>query len=265
VPVIGDIENIATCIGEGTSQTSTDISSTNQATLGAYSYKTPRFVASIEAFQDMDTALNTMELFKQFTSSRLARGIAKDLVIGNGSSKPEGLLPSLEAVGVPYVTASGSADNTGGSESGATTLGTADFAAALENLDQAYIDSPKCAWFMNRKTLVSASSILNKFGDNLNLVQWVDGEPFIYGVPVKICPSLGNIGASNVPVVLGDGTYWATGLVTDEKSGIRVYTEASGLVEQGNVGMSCFMRADGDLLYTDTSRPAPFTYIRNHS
>jgi len=44
-------------------------------------------------------------LFRQFTSSRLARGIAKDLVIGNGSSKPEGLLPSLEALGVPFVAA----------------------------------------------------------------------------------------------------------------------------------------------------------------
>ena len=163
------------------------------------------------------------------------------------------------------MTASGSAGNTGGSETGATTLGTADFTAALENLDQAYIDSPKCAWFMNRKTLVTVASITNKFGDNLNLVQWVDGKPFIYGVPVKICPSLSNIGVSNVPVILGDGTYWATRLVTDEKSGIRVYTEATGLVEQGNVGMSCFMRADGELLYTDTSSPAPFTYIRNHS
>ena len=265
VPVIGDIENVATCIGEGLSQTSTDISATNQATLTAYSYKTPRFVASIESFQDMDTAISTVELFKQFTASRLARGIAKDLVIGNGSSKPQGLLPSLEAVGVPFVTASGSAGNTGGSETGATSLGTADFAAALENIDQAYVDSPKCAWFMNRKTLVTVASITNKFGDNLNLVQWVDGEPFIYGVPVKFCPSLSNIGASNVPVILGDGTYWATRLVTDEKSGIRVYTEATGLVEQGNVGMSCFIRADGELLYADSSSPAPFTFIRNHS
>jgi len=86
-----------------------------------------------------------------------------------------------------------------------------------------------------------------------------------YGVPAKIFPSFDNIGASNVPVVLGDGTYWAIRLVTDEKSGIRVYTEATGLVENGNVGMSCFMRADGELLYTDTGSPAPFTYIRNHS
>jgi HK97 family phage major capsid protein len=96
-------------------------------------------------------------------------------------------------------------------------------------------------------------------------VQWVDGEPFIYGVPVKICPSMDNIGAANTLVVLGDGTYWCTRLVTDEDAGIRVYSEATGLVEYGNVGLSCFVRADGDLLYTDTNSPAPFTYIRNQS
>jgi HK97 family phage major capsid protein len=173
-----------------------------------------------------------------------------------------GITVTYLGVRLRRLTASGSAGNTGGNESGVQSLGSGDFATALENLDQPYIDSPKCAWFMNRKTLVTVSSIVNKFGDSLNLVQWVDGEPFIYGVPVKICPSLDNIGASNVPVILGDGTYWATRLVTDEKSGIRVYT---GLVEQGNVGMSVFARADGELLYSDTGSPSPFTYIRNHS
>jgi HK97 family phage major capsid protein len=144
-------------------------------------------------------------------------------------------------------------------------LGSADFAAAIDEIDQAYLESPKCAWFMNRKTLNKVSNIVNKFGNLLNLVQYVDGQPFIYGIPVRICPSMDSVGASNVPVVLGDGTYWATRLVNDENSGIRVYSEATGLVEYGNVGLSCFMRADGELLYSDLSSPPPFTYIRNHS
>ncbi|HEY2120821.1 MAG TPA: phage major capsid protein [Candidatus Acidoferrum sp.] len=265
VPLIGDIENVATVVGEAGTQTPTDISATGQAILTAYSYKTPRFVASLESFQDVDESLSVVKLFKSFTADRLARGIAKDLVTGNGSSKPLGLVPSLEAVGVPFVTASGSSGNTGGSETGATTLGSADFAASLENLDEAYAQSPKCAWLMTRKTLVTVSSIINKFGNQLNLVQWVDGEPLIFGVPVRICPSMDQIGASNVPVVLGDLTYWCTRLVIDEKSGIKVYNEADGLVEYGKIGMSCFVRADGELLYKDTNSPAPFTYIRNHS
>jgi HK97 family phage major capsid protein len=222
-------------------------------------------VFSIESFQDIDEAIGNINLFKQVTASRLARGIAKHLVIGDGSSKPLGLIPSLEAVGVPSVTASGSAVNTGGSETGANSLGSEDFSAALALLDEGYVASAKCAWFMNKKTLANISGIVTKYGRLLNLIQYENGKPSIFGIPVKICPSMDNIGASAVPVVLGDGTYWATRLVADENSGIRVYSEATGLVEFGNVGMSCFMRADGELLYSDTNSPAPFTFIRNHS
>jgi HK97 family phage major capsid protein len=264
-PVLGDIENLATVVDEAGTQTSTNISTTGQGVLGAYSYKTPRMVFSIESFQDIDEAIGNINLFKQVTASRLARGIAKHLVIGDGSSKPLGLIPSLEAVGVPSVTASGSAVNTGGSETGANSLGSEDFSAALALLDEGYVSSAKCAWFMNKKTLANISGIVTKYGRLLNLVQYENGKPSIFGIPVKICPSMDNISASAVPVVLGDGTYWATRLVTDENSGIRVYSEATGLVEYGNVGMSCFMRADGELLYTDTNSPAPFTSIRNHS
>jgi HK97 family phage major capsid protein len=265
VPVLGDIENVATVVDEAGSQSSTNISSTGQGTLGAYSYKTPRMVFSQESFQDIDEAIGAINLFKQVTADRLARGIGKHLVAGDGSSKPQGLVPSLVAVGVPSVVASGAANNTGGAETGANSLGSADFAAAIDEIDQAYLESPKCAWFMNRKTLNKVSNIVNKFGNLLNLVQYVDGQPLIYGIPVRICPSMDSVGASAVPVVLGDGTYWATRLVNDENSGIRVYSEATGLVEYGNVGLSCFLRADGELLYTDTGSPAPFTYIRNHS
>jgi HK97 family phage major capsid protein len=118
---------------------------------------------------------------------------------------------------------------------------------------------------MNHKTLATVSGIVNKFGDQLNLVKYVDGKPFIYGVPVKICPSMDNIGVSNVPVVLGDLSYWATRLIVDDIAGIKVFTEAPGLVENGNVGLRTFVRAHGALLFTDTGSPSPFVYIRNHS
>ncbi len=44
-------------------------------------YKTPRMVFSIESFQDIDEAISNINLFKQVPASRLARGIAKHLVI----------------------------------------------------------------------------------------------------------------------------------------------------------------------------------------
>jgi HK97 family phage major capsid protein len=219
----------------------------------------------MEAFQDLDASLNAISLFKRFSADRIARGVGADLVTGNGTGKTLGLIPSLVALGVVPVTAAGAAVNTGGAETGANSLGSNDFAAAYSALDAAYLSSDKVAWLMNHKTLATVSSIVNKFGNQLNLVQYVNGVPTIYGVPVKICPSMDNIGVSNVPVVLGDLSYWATRLVVDDMAGIKVFTEAPGLVENGNVGLRTFVRAHGALLYTDTGSPSPFAYIRNHS
>ena len=104
----------------------------------------------------------------------------------------------------------------------------------------------KCAWFMNKKTLANISGIVTKYGRLLNLVQYENGKPSIFGIPVKICPSMDNIGVSAVPVVLGDGTYWATRLVTDENSGIRVYSEATGSLNTETSGCraSCALTAN---------------------
>jgi HK97 family phage major capsid protein len=265
VPVADDTENVASVVSEAGSQTIVDIDATGHAVLGAYSYSTPRFVVSMEAFQDLDSSLNAVALYKRFSADRIARGVGADLVNGNGVDKPLGLIPALEALGVSPVTAAGAASNTGGSETGANSLGSEDFQAAYSALSSAYLASDKVAWLMNHSTLASIAGIVNKFGDQLNLVQYIGKKPFIYGIPVKLCPSMDSIGASNVPVVLGDLSYWATRLIVDDMAGIKVYTEAPGLVENGNVGLRTFVRADGVLLYKDTNSPSPFVMIRNHS
>ncbi len=266
VPVAGDVENVASVIGEAGSQTTVDIASTNHAVLGAYSYATHRYVASLEAFEDLEGTLSVVELFKKFSADQLARGIGADLVNGSGVGKPLGLLGALTAAGISPIIASGSSSNTGGSETGQTTLGSNDFAAAVKALDDAYLSSSKCAWLMNRRTLMVIASVISKQGLQMDLVKWDgDGKAFIYGLPVKICPSLPDIAASSTPVVLGDLTYWATRLIVGDDAGIRVYTEAPGLIEKGDIGLKTFVRADGHLLYTDTGSPAPFTFIQQHS
>jgi HK97 family phage major capsid protein len=265
VPTFDDTENVASVVSEAGSQTSVDIDATGQAVLGAYSYRTPRFVCSLEAFDDIEGGVNIIEMFKTFSADRLARGIGADLVVGNGSGKTLGLIPSTEALGVNPVVASGSSANDGSTSTGANSLGTDDFVAAFNSLDDAYANSPKAAWLMNRKTLATVSGIKNKMGDLLNFVKYIDGVPTILGIPVKICPSMDNIGVSNVPVVLGDLSYWATRLIVDDISGIKIYREAPGLVENGNVGFRTFVRAHGTLLYSGAAVQSPFQFIRNHS
>lgn len=266
IPLMSDVEHIAAVVSESGSQTTVDIASADQAVLGSYSYSTNRWVVSMEAFQDAANGISILDLFKASMASQLARGIGKDMVTGNGTAKPLGLIPSLEAVGAPVITAAGSNANDGDGLSGANSLGSQDFTAALQTIDSAYLSSPKCAFFMSNKTLNYLAGLLNKFGGPLGLVQFDgNGQARIFGINVRICPSMDSIGASNYPVVLGDGSYWATRLSVAADSGIRVYTEAPGLIDNGNVGLRTFVRADGELLYKDSSAPSPFVLIQNHS
>jgi HK97 family phage major capsid protein len=264
VPTADDTENVATLTSEAGSRSSVDIAGTGQVTLGAYSFSSPRFVVSMEAFQDLDESLSAINLAKKFFADRLARGIGNYLINGSGSSQPTGLLEALSTLAAPVITAAGSSGNDGAAATGANSLGSADFQAALSALDDAYASSTKCAWAMNKKTFAAVSGQVDKYGNILDLVRYIDGVPTVFGIKVIICPSVPNIGASNVPVVLGDFSYFATRIVTDQNTGIRVYKEATGLVEAGKVGLGTFLRADSNVLWQG-SGPSPFVQIRNHS
>jgi HK97 family phage major capsid protein len=265
VPTANDTATVASVISEGSADSVVDIDSTGHQTLGAYTYRTPRFVASLEAFEDMEGTLSTVNLLREFSADRLARGIGKDLINGDGSSKPLGLANAILGQGCPIVTAAGSVVNDGSSATGANSLGSPDFADAIQQLDDSYAQSPKAAFFMNKKTLATLEALVDKVGRPLRLVNYDQGWPCIMGFRVRICPSMDNIGASKIPVILGDGRYWVTRLVVDDQSGIRIYREAPGLIENGKIGFRTFVRADGSMLYTDSSAPSPFVAIQNHS
>jgi HK97 family phage major capsid protein len=265
IPTMDDTSNDASAVGESSAASAIDIGSIGQGKLGAYRYMSRYYPVSLEAFQDMDSALTVVKVFTRFTATSLARGIGRDLVIGDGTNKILGLIPSLEAAGAPVVTAAGSAANTGGSETGANSIGSADFAAALSTLDSAYAESPSIAWLMNRSTLNIVAGIVTKQGLPLGLVKYDDnGKATIHGIRVAICPSMDSIGVSNIPVVLGDLSYWATRIVTPTSDdNVGIFREEAGLIEYGKVALRSFVRADGELLWS--TGPSPFVVMRNHS
>jgi HK97 family phage major capsid protein len=265
VPVANDTNEVATVIAEGTQDSIVDLDSTGHAVLGAYTYRSPRFVVSREAFEDMEGTLSTVNLLREFAADRLSRGIAADLISGDGSGKPLGLVSSIIGQGCPIVTASGSAVNDGSAATGANSLGSPDFAAAIKELDDAYVQNPKVAWFMNKKSLATLEALVDKVGRPLRLVTYDQGWPCIMGIRVRIAPSMDDIGVSKIPVVLMDGAYWITRLVTDETSGIRAYSEAPSLAEQGKIAFRVFARADGVLAYVGGGAPSPAVAIQNHS
>jgi len=265
VPMLGDIEVSASVAGEGSSRSVSAISATDHAKLNTYTYDSKRWVVSLESLQDLVGALSVSNLANSVFASRLARGISRDLLAGDGVNKPLGLLTALSNIGVTPVTAQGSAANDGSSATGANSLGSADFTNLIATLDNAYLESPRCAFVMNRRTLAAVAGLTDKVGNLLNLVKYVGKKPYIYGIPAKVSPSMPDIGPSNVCVLLGDFNYWCTRLVTaDETDGIGLYTykESDSLIEAGNVGISCFSRAGGALLWSDTGSPSPIIPLR---
>jgi HK97 family phage major capsid protein len=268
IPVASDVENIAVVVGEhDQSNTEVDIASVSQKVLGAYSYITPRMVVSLEAFQDLPASFSAVSLFKRFVYDRVARGVSADMLNGNGVGKTLGLLPSLEALGTVPVVASGAfaVGEDFPDYTAANSIGPQDLANLLAALDPAYLASPKCAWLMNNSTLGFLNGLTDTIGRPIEIVKYFNGTPSIYGIPVKVSPSMPGIGVSQTPVILGALDYWITRLVVGEDSGIQVFSEAPGLAENGAVALRFFIRADGTLAFNDVNAPAPMVMLRNHS
>jgi HK97 family phage major capsid protein len=269
IPTYGDIENVASVVAEAadTASSEANISAPGKADSVVYSYRSPLWRISVEAVSDVEAMGGYMEMFKAFAADRIARGAARDLVNGNGSGKPLGIIPALLAAGVSPTTAVGSAQNTGGSEDGTNSIGSKDIAALYFSVNEAYRNNPKTAFFMNDSTRTYLASIVTKQG--LPLVNWQGGEAFIYGKPVRISPSMDNIGPSNHPVLFGDGSYWLSRNVVDTSDEPMTYVqlvkEAPGLPEIGAVALRMFCRWGGTLLYNDVNSPAPFGVLQNHS
>jgi HK97 family phage major capsid protein len=261
----GDTENVAQLVSEGNLANEQDLSSVGGVMIGAYTFRTPTFHASIESLLDVEMAGGLVELFKKFSAERIALGVGSYLVNGQGPTvkQPTGLLNAIETLEGNSVVAAGSSKNTGGAETGATSVGSADIANLFYALDEAYRDSPKCAWLMSSGTLGKLAAITTQQG--LPIVQWQGPEAWILGKPVRISPSMPSIGAQNIPILFGDLSYFCVRCSVDPITRVQLYREAPGLIERGKIGLRAYVRYDSALLFGDTGSPAPIVYLENHS
>ena len=264
IPTLGDIENVATVVGEGSDQSSneTDPHTPGAKLVGAYSFRSPLWRFSIEAMQDVEAASGIIGLFKQFATDRVSRGASKLLINGNGTNEPLGLITSCISAGISPIVASGSSGNTGGSETGVNSVGSADLAALIYAVDEAYRHDSRCVFLMNDNTRVYLGKLVDKYGRPI--MQWQGSDAWILGYRVLTSPSMNSIGSGNIPVLFGNLGYWCTRCVMDNTK-IQLVKEAPGLIEQGELGLRLWTRYDGSLLYTDSGSPAPFALLQNQT
>jgi HK97 family phage major capsid protein len=98
------------------------------------------------------------------------------------------------------------------------------------------------------------------------LIDWVNGAKTLFGFPIKICPSLPNIGAATFgTIVAGDWSYWMTRLVNPmDDGGVQIFSERYS--ELGKVALRMVGRADGGIAWgADSNSTCPFAVLVQHS
>jgi len=262
LPLTNDTGVEAVVITENTKDSAEDIDAINQAVTDVFTYRTPKIVTTIEFDQDALVDYN-LSLLERFFAERIARGVGKDLVTGNGSGKCLGLVPALEALSVVPTIAQGSNANDGISgNNGTNSIGSDDLASLFFSVPARYRASSKAAWLMNDSTLQFIAGLKDKFG-GLVFPEARLSQPLIYGKPVYVSPSMDSIGAGKIPVVFGDLSRWMTRYVKGS-SYVRNYREVPGVVEYGLTAWAAFARYGGQLLMSNATLSA-LNYIQNHT
>jgi len=258
VPAFDDVASAATILNENTSVGEVDIANFGITQFRSYKFATGKIIVSLELEQD-NALFPWASLFTRVFSKRFARGIGAYLVNGSGTNQPTGIIPAGLASGATIVVASGSANNTGGSETGATSVGTADLAKLYGSLNAAY--RPGAVFAMNDSTLIYLMELVDKYGTPI--IKLVNGLPTLYGKPIAVCPSMPGLTATSNSIVFYNPDYF----IQRREPGscyIRRYTQAPGLAENYSVAYQAFLRTDSNLIAPNSSY-VPVAILQNHS
>jgi len=199
------------------------IPAVNAEMLNRYTYRLT-LAGSFEFLEDSAAYGSADAALARAIGIGFARGIGADLVTGDGSTGPQGVL-------------------TGAFDSGITTavagvLSLTDFTNIFFSLNKIYRDSPKCAWVMADATY---KAVLNsKDSSNRPLFPLVNDELRILGKNVLVAPSMPS-SAGSKGIVFGD---LANYYVHSSSLFIQRRTQYPGLVEYGKTAWTALQMVD---------------------
>jgi HK97 family phage major capsid protein len=182
----------STKVSESSQQSPQVVPTAVNKILNGYTYRS-QLVASFELEQDDYQPV--IDQFGKAFSIGHARGIGVDLINGNGTSAPQGVL-------------------TGATDSGITTaaggvISADDIESIFFSLDRIYRQSPKCGWVMSDSTYRMARKA--KDSNNRPLISVVDGQEILMGKRVLVSPSMPSYNpsiGSCKGIVIGDLSYF---------------------------------------------------------
>ena len=226
--------------------------SLSRVVFGAFKYSTKMVPISLELVQD--SAFDLDKFVAEQFGVRLGRILNNKFTLGVGSTEPLGI---VTAATVGVAAASGSSGNTGGSETGANSIGTNDLVALEHSVDPYYRQG--AAFMLHDSTLKSIKQLLDKYGRPIWQAGLSAGAPdTILGYRFYINNDMATITASAKTVLFGQLKKYKIRRVMD----MRVLRLVERYADFGQIALLGFARYDGQLLDAGTH---PVKVLVQHS
>jgi HK97 family phage major capsid protein len=206
--------------------------------LTGFTYRVTPIVASIEIEQDAFESI--WSILSQAFAVGIARGAGTDLVTGNGTTAPQGILTAAANSGVTSTVS--------GVWSGI------DLAAVYASVNRAYRVSPKCAWLMNDTTYQQIVAL--KDANNRPLLSIREDVETLFGKRVLISPDMPT-GPSAKSIVFGDLSQFVVKVAGNSLS-VRRSFEVPGMAEQGVAQYTGYARIDANLIAPNGVKPVVY-------
>lgn len=206
--------------------------------LNGFTYKTVPIVATLEIEQDSFESV--WSILSQAFAVGIARGAGADLVNGNGTTAPQGILTAAANSGVTS-TVSGVWSGT-------------DLAAVYASVNRAYRVSPKCAWLMNDTTYQQILALKDSSGRPLLGIR--DDQETLFGKRVLLSPDMPT-GAGAKSILFGDLSQFVV-RVAGNSLNVRRSFEVPGMAEQGVAQYTAYARIDANLIAPNGVKPVVY-------
>lgn len=239
-PTDNDTSNVGELIGEAQQVTEQDVT-IGSITFNAYKYSTKMVKLSLELLQD--SAFDLESYLKQKFAVRLGRILNTHFTVGTGTLQPNGVLTASTA----GPTATGSSKNTGGAETGGTTIGSIDLSELEHSVDKAY--RPGARYMMHDATLKLLKEILDKYGRPLFQPGITVGAPdTLNGYPYSINNDLPVVALNSKSLLFGQFSKYTVRRVRE----LAIVKLSERYADYGQVAFIGFARYDGQLMDAGT-------------
>lgn len=226
-PTVDDTGNEAAIITEVTANTAVDIAF-GLKQIGCFTYRTSAFPVSYELLQDSD--INISDLVGTCLGERIARKTNTDFTVGDGTSKPAGVVTDC-AKGAD-------ADSTSG-------VSYQDLLDLYHSVDPAYRNNS--VWMMNDLTVKSLEALVDSTYRPLWRNDLTSASPgMLLGKPIVINNAMANIANNAKSILFGDFSKH----IIRNVAAVQLFTLRERYMDQYAVGFMGVYRGDCKLVNT---------------